>query len=38
VAAKARVLLTNDWADHYSSAAMHLRLNGLLPPTARPKK
>jgi len=27
--------LTNDWADHYSSAAMYLRLNGLLPPTAR---
>ena len=38
VAARARVLLTNDWADHYSSAAMHLRLNGLLPPTAQPKK
>ena len=30
--------LTNDWADHYSSAAMYLRLNGLLPPTAQPKK
>ncbi len=27
--------LTNDWADHYSSAAMYLRLNGLLPPTAK---
>jgi len=31
-------LLTNDWADHYSAAAMYLRLNGLLPPTAQPKK
>ena len=30
--------LTNDWADHYSSAAMYLRLNGLLPPTAQGKK
>jgi len=27
--------LTNDWADHYSTAAMYLRLNGLLPPTAK---
>jgi hypothetical protein len=34
----ALIALTNDWADHYSSAAMYLRLNGLLPPTARPKK
>lgn len=32
------IALTNDWADHYSSAAMYLRLNGLLPPTAQPKK
>ena len=30
--------LTNDWADHYSAAAMYLRLNGLLPPTAQGKK
>ncbi len=30
--------LTNDWADHYSAAAMYLRLNGILPPTAQPKK
>jgi len=29
------IALTNDWADHYSSAAMYLRLNGILPPTAR---
>jgi len=32
------IALTNDWADHYSSAAMYLRLNGLLPPTAQAKK
>jgi uncharacterized damage-inducible protein DinB len=34
----ALIALTNDWADHYSSAAMYLRLNGLLPPTAQEKK
>ena len=34
----ALIALTNDWADHYSSAAMYLRLNGLLPPTAQAKK
>jgi len=34
----ALIALTNDWADHYSSAAMYLRLNGLLPPTAQGKK
>jgi uncharacterized damage-inducible protein DinB len=27
--------LAADWADHYSAAANYLRLNGLLPPTAR---
>jgi hypothetical protein len=36
--ASALIALTNDWADHYSGAAMYLRLNGLLPPTAQPKK
>jgi hypothetical protein len=36
--ASALISLTNDWADHYSAAAMYLRLNGLLPPTAQPKK
>ena len=30
--------MTNDWADHYSAAAMYLRLNGLLPPTAKKDK
>ena len=34
----ALIALTNDWADHYSSVAMYLRLNGLLPPTAQQKK
>ena len=34
----ALIALSNSWADHYSSAAMYLRLNGLLPPTAQPKK
>lgn len=33
----ALIALTNDWADHYSAAAMYLRLNGLLPPTAKKK-
>lgn len=32
------MFLTADFADHYSMAAMYLRLNGLLPPTAQPKK
>jgi uncharacterized damage-inducible protein DinB len=32
------IALTNDWADHYGAAAMYLRLNGLLPPTAKAKK
>lgn len=26
---------TGDWADHYSQTAIYLRLNGLLPPTAK---
>ena len=34
----ALIALTNDWADHYGAAAMYLRLNGLSPPTAQPKK
>ena len=25
-------------ADHYGTAAMYLRMNGLVPPTAKPKK
>jgi hypothetical protein len=35
--ALALIALTNDWADHYSAAAMYLRLNNLLPPTAQKK-
>jgi len=35
--ASALFFLTNDWADHYSAAAMYLRLNGMLPPTAQKK-
>lgn len=27
--------LASDWADHYAQAAGYLRLNGILPPTAR---
>jgi hypothetical protein len=30
--------LAGGWSDHYGAAAMYLRLNGLLPPTAQPKK
>jgi hypothetical protein len=30
--------LAGGWADHYGAAAMYLRLNGILPPTAQPKK
>jgi uncharacterized damage-inducible protein DinB len=36
--AAAMITITNDWADHYSTAASYLRLNGILPPTAQPKK
>ena len=31
------IALTDDLFDHYSAAAMYLRLNGLLPPTAQRK-
>jgi len=39
-ATKARVAiaLAQDWADHYAQAAMYLRLNGILPPSARPRQ
>jgi hypothetical protein len=33
--AGAMTVTTGDWADHYSQAAIYLRLNGLLPPTAK---
>ena len=28
-------LTTADWADHYSQSAIYMRLNGMLPPTAK---
>ncbi len=33
--AMAAVGLIDDWSDHYAMQAIYLRLNGLLPPTAR---
>lgn len=33
--ALAVLALAQDWADHYTQTAIYLRLNGLLPPTAR---
>lgn len=36
--ASAMVTIASDWADHYSTAASYLRLNGILPPTAQPPK
>lgn len=36
--AAAMVTLTADWADHYSTAASYLRMNGILPPSAQPRK
>ena len=32
------LILASSWADHYAEAAMYLRLNGTLPPSAQPKK
>jgi hypothetical protein len=36
--AHAMIILTDAFADHYGMAAIYLRLNGLLPPTAQAKK
>jgi hypothetical protein len=36
--ATADLILASGWSDHYSTAAMYLRLNGILPPSAQPKK
>jgi uncharacterized damage-inducible protein DinB len=36
--AGAMIILTDDFYDHYSMAAIYLRLNGLVPPSAQPKK
>lgn len=35
--AAAMFITVGDWADHYSQEANYLRLNGILPPTARPR-
>ena len=32
------LITTGDWEDHYSQVSNYLRINGLLPPTAKPKK
>lgn len=32
--AVALITIATDWADHYSTAATYLRLNGILPPSA----
>ena len=36
--AEAMFAATEDWADHYSQMAIYLRLNGVLPPTAKEKE
>jgi hypothetical protein len=36
--AMAALILASGWADHYATEAMYLRLNGILPPSAQPKK
>jgi uncharacterized damage-inducible protein DinB len=36
--AAAMMELPADWADHYGMSAVYLRLNGLLPPTAKQKE
>jgi hypothetical protein len=35
--AAAMLAAAEEWAGHYSQIAVYLRLNGLVPPTARPK-
>jgi uncharacterized damage-inducible protein DinB len=34
--AAALIALSDGWNDHYGAAAIYLRLNGILPPTAQP--
>jgi uncharacterized damage-inducible protein DinB len=34
----AALILASGWSDHYATAAMYLRLNGVLPPSAQKKK
>ena len=33
--ARAALILAGSWSDHYAEAAMYLRLNGIMPPTAK---
>lgn len=33
--ARVMIIAADDWGDHYSQAAIYLRLNGVLPPTAK---
>jgi uncharacterized damage-inducible protein DinB len=33
--ARIMIVASDDWGDHYSQAAIYMRLNGILPPTAR---
>jgi uncharacterized damage-inducible protein DinB len=35
--AETMFITTGDWADHYSQAAIYMRLNNLVPPTAKKK-
>ena len=35
--ATALIALPIDWQDHYAQMAIYLRINGILPPTARPR-
>ena len=32
------IILSDDWFDHYGAQATYLRLNGILPPSAQPRK
>jgi uncharacterized damage-inducible protein DinB len=36
--AAAVLILAGGWSDHYATEAMYLRQNGILPPSAQPKK
>ncbi len=36
--ATALIALSGSWSDHYATEAIYLRLNGILPPSAQPKK
>jgi hypothetical protein len=36
--AAALIGLSGSWSDHYATQAIYLRLNGILPPSAQPKK